>query len=115
MVDPASNVIYGVQYPERIYETFESIPPGVVATLLFIEDRQLLDERRPFLNPAINWARLGRAVMVDTLVRIGNEFLFSGDWWISILPGAMLVALSLSVNLLGDWLRDALNPRLAGT
>jgi len=52
---------------------------------------------------------------LGTLVRIGNEFLFSGDWWISILPGAMLVALSLSVNLLGDWLRDALNPRLAGT
>jgi peptide/nickel transport system permease protein len=52
---------------------------------------------------------------LGTLVRIGNEFLFSGDWWISILPGAMLVALSLSVNLLGDWLRDALNPRLAST
>jgi len=52
---------------------------------------------------------------LGTLVRIGNEFLFSGDWWISILPGTMLVALSLSVNLLGDWLRDALNPRLAGT
>ena len=52
---------------------------------------------------------------LGTLVRIGNEFLFSGDWWISILPGIMLVALSLSVNLLGDWLRDALNPRLAGT
>ena len=52
---------------------------------------------------------------LGTLVRIGNEFLFSGDWWISILPGTMLVALSLSVNLFGDWLRDALNPRLAGT
>ena len=52
---------------------------------------------------------------LGTLVRIGNEFLFSGDWWISILPGAMLVALALSANLLGDWLRDALNPRLTGT
>jgi peptide/nickel transport system permease protein len=52
---------------------------------------------------------------LGTLVRIGNEFLFSGDWWISILPGAVLVALSLSANLLGDWLRDAMNPRLAGT
>jgi peptide/nickel transport system permease protein len=46
------------------------------------------------------------------MVRIGNEFLFSGDWWISIVPGAVLVLLSLAVNLLGDWLRDALNPRL---
>jgi peptide/nickel transport system permease protein len=49
---------------------------------------------------------------LGTLVRIGNEFLFSGDWWISLLPGAALVALSLGVNLLGDWLRDTLNPRL---
>jgi len=49
---------------------------------------------------------------LGTLVRIGNEFLFSGSWWISIFPGMTLVVLSLSVNLLGDWLRDALNPRL---
>ena len=49
---------------------------------------------------------------LGSLVRIGNEFLFSGDWWISVIPGAVLVALSLAVNLLGDWLRDALNPRL---
>jgi len=52
---------------------------------------------------------------LGSLIRIGNEFLFSGDWWISILPGAVLVLLSLSVNLLGDWLRDALNPKLGGS
>jgi peptide/nickel transport system permease protein len=51
---------------------------------------------------------------LGSLVRIGNEFLFSGDWWISTVPGAVLVLLSLAVNLLGDWLRDALNPRLSG-
>jgi len=50
---------------------------------------------------------------LGSLVRIGNEFLFSGDWWISAVPGAVLVLLSLAVNLLGDWLRDALNPRLS--
>jgi len=50
---------------------------------------------------------------LGSLVSIGNEFLFSGDWWISIFPGAMLLVLCLSVNLLGDWLRDALNPRLS--
>jgi len=50
---------------------------------------------------------------LGSLVSIGNEFLFSGDWWISIFPGGMLVVLCLSVNLLGDWLRDALNPRLS--
>jgi peptide/nickel transport system permease protein len=50
---------------------------------------------------------------LGSLVRIGNEFIFSGDWWISACPGLLLVALSLSVNLFGDWLRDALNPKLA--
>jgi peptide/nickel transport system permease protein len=49
---------------------------------------------------------------LGTLIRIGNEFLFSGEWWITIFPGAALVLLVLSVNLLGDWLRDALNPKL---
>lgn len=49
---------------------------------------------------------------LGTLIRIGNDFLFSGEWWIVLFPGAMLVLIALSVNLLGDWLRDALNPRL---
>lgn len=52
------------------------------------------------------------APSLGTLIRIGNDFLFSGEWWITIFPGLMLVLLVLSVNLLGDWLRDALNPRL---
>jgi peptide/nickel transport system permease protein len=49
---------------------------------------------------------------LGTLIRVGQDFLFSGEWWITIFPGAMLVMIALSVNLLGDWLRDALNPRL---
>jgi len=49
---------------------------------------------------------------LGTLIRIGNDFLFSGEWWITIFPGFALAALVLSVNLLGDWLRDALNPKL---
>lgn len=49
---------------------------------------------------------------LGTLIRIGNEYLFSGEWWITIFPGATLIILSLSVNLFGDWLRDALNPKL---
>ena len=49
---------------------------------------------------------------LGTLIRIGNAFLFSGEWWLTIFPGAALVGMVLSVNLLGDWLRDALNPRL---
>jgi peptide/nickel transport system permease protein len=49
---------------------------------------------------------------LGTLIRIGNDFLFSGEWWITIFPGLALITLVLSVNLLGDWLRDALNPKL---
>ena len=49
---------------------------------------------------------------LGTLIRIGNEFLHSGDWWITVFPGVTLAALVLAVNLLGDWLRDALNPKL---
>ena len=49
---------------------------------------------------------------VGTLIRIGNDFLFSGEWWITVFPGITLVLMVLSINLLGDWLRDALNPRL---
>ena len=49
---------------------------------------------------------------LGTLIRVGNDFLFSGSWWITIFPGAVLAILVLAVNLLGDWLRDALNPKL---
>jgi peptide/nickel transport system permease protein len=49
---------------------------------------------------------------LGTLIRVGNDFLFSGEWWIAVFPGTALVVLVLSVNLLGDWLRDALNPKL---
>ncbi len=49
---------------------------------------------------------------LGTLIRIGNDFLFSGEWWVAIFPGIALVLMVLSINLLGDWLRDALNPRL---
>ena len=49
---------------------------------------------------------------LGTLIRIGQGFLFSGEWWIILFPSLTLLALALSVNLLGDWLRDALNPKL---
>ncbi|MBP6119222.1 MAG: ABC transporter permease, partial [Giesbergeria sp.] len=48
---------------------------------------------------------------LGTLIRVGNDYIFSGEWWITVFPGVMLVLIALSVNLLGDWLRDALNPR----
>jgi peptide/nickel transport system permease protein len=49
---------------------------------------------------------------LGTLIRIGNDFLYAGEWWITLFPGAALVLISMSINLLGDWLRDALDPRL---
>ena len=49
---------------------------------------------------------------LGTLIRVGQDFLFSGEWWIVLFPGITLLLLALAVNLLGDWLRDALNPRL---
>ncbi|QDG75053.1 ABC transporter permease [Labrenzia sp. PHM005] len=49
---------------------------------------------------------------LGTLIAIGNDFLYSGEWWIAIFPGIALALLVLNVNLLGDWLRDALNPKL---
>ena len=49
---------------------------------------------------------------LGTLIRVGNDFMFSGEWWVMVFPGAALVVMVLSVNLLGDWLRDALNPKL---
>jgi peptide/nickel transport system permease protein len=49
---------------------------------------------------------------LGTLIRTGNDFLFSGEWWITVFPGAALVIIVLSINIIGDWLRDALNPKL---
>jgi len=49
---------------------------------------------------------------LGTLIRIGNDYLFSGEWWIIVFPGLALIVLAVAVNLLGDWMRDAFNPRL---
>jgi peptide/nickel transport system permease protein len=49
---------------------------------------------------------------LGTLIRVGNDYLLSGDWWIAVFPGLILALLILSVNLLGDWVRDTLNPKL---
>jgi peptide/nickel transport system permease protein len=49
---------------------------------------------------------------LGTLIRFGNDFLFSGQWWVTVFPGVALILMVLAINLLGDWLRDALNPRL---
>ncbi len=48
---------------------------------------------------------------LGTLIRIGQQFLLSGEWWILTFPALLLLVLALSINLLGDWLRETLNPR----
>ncbi|HBK05358.1 MAG TPA: ABC transporter permease [Acetobacteraceae bacterium] len=52
------------------------------------------------------------APSLGTLIRFGDDFLFSGQWWVTVFPGLTLILMVLAINLLGDWLRDALNPRL---
>jgi peptide/nickel transport system permease protein len=49
---------------------------------------------------------------LGTLIRFGDDYLFSGQWWVTVFPGLALILLVLAINLLGDWLRDALNPKL---
>ena len=49
---------------------------------------------------------------LGTLIKTGSEYLFSGEWWMTIFPATALIVLVLSVNVIGDWLRDALNPKL---
>jgi membrane peptidoglycan carboxypeptidase len=63
IMDPTGQVLYRKLFPGRIYPNFEAIPPVVTASLLFIEDRNLLDARTPEKNPAVNWPRLFRAVL----------------------------------------------------
>ena len=50
---------------------------------------------------------------LGTLIRVGNEFLYSGLWWITLFPAIALVVLVFAINMLGDWMRDALNPKLS--
>ena len=56
--------------------------------------------------------RIADLALSGTFINEGNKQLFSGAWWLVIFPGATLVLIALSINLFGDWLRDALNPRL---
>jgi peptide/nickel transport system permease protein len=82
--------------------------PVLVLTTIDIGQAILIEATLSFLGVGVP----PTTPSLGTLIRIGGDFLFSGEWWITVFPGAMLVLIALSVNLLGDWLRDALNPRL---
>ncbi len=73
VVDRQGGSLYEARSPERAYESFDVVPPLVVRTLLFIENREVLDAQRPHLNPAVEWHRLAKAVGVDILGRLGRQ------------------------------------------
>jgi membrane peptidoglycan carboxypeptidase len=73
VTDRRGEPLYEARTPERVFETFDSIPPLVVRTLLFIENREILDAERPRLNPAVEWSRLARAIGFDVLGRLGRQ------------------------------------------
>ena len=70
--DAYGKPLYRATYPVRGYASFDQIPPRIVQSLLFIENRDLLDPERPYLNPAVDWARFGRAAVAQ-LVKIVDE------------------------------------------
>ncbi len=73
ILDRRGQVLYKASFPERIYPSFDSIPRLVVDTLLFIENRELLDPGSPFRNPAVEWDRLGKAVLDMTSGLLGGH------------------------------------------
>lgn len=85
-----------------------SLGPVLVIATINIAQAILTEATLSFLGVGVP----PTAPSLGTMINNGNNFLYSGEWWLVIFPGAALVLLCMSVNLLGDWLRDALNPRL---
>ncbi len=92
---------------------FRHILPNCLTLLLVISTLQVA--QAVMTEAALSFIGLGMPVTqpsLGTLIRSGFEYFFSGLWWITLFPGLLLVLLSLSINLLGDWLRDYLNPKI---
>ena len=92
---------------------FRHIMPNVLGPVLVIATIQLA--LAVITEATLSFLGVGvppTSPSLGTLIRVGNDYLFSGEWWITIFPGVALVILVLAINLLGDWLRDALNPKL---
>jgi membrane peptidoglycan carboxypeptidase len=73
VLDRTKGPLYATRYPEQVYERFEAVPPLLVNTLLFIENRELLDPGHPYRNPVVDWRRLAKAVGVEALGRLGGD------------------------------------------
>jgi peptide/nickel transport system permease protein len=92
---------------------FKHVLPNVVGPVLILATVQIAtaiitEATLSFLGVGAPPTRPSLGTLIDN----GNKYLYSGEWWITVFPGLALVMLVLSVNLLGDWLRDALNPKL---
>ena len=97
--------------PVRIM--FRHILPNTLSPILVISTVQIANAI--VSEAALSFLGLGMPVTkpsLGSLINSGFEFIFSGSWWITIIPGIVLVVLVLVMNLLGDWLRDVLNPKL---
>ncbi len=97
----------------RIAILFKHVLPNVVGPVLILATVQIAtaiitEATLSFLGVGAPPTRPSLGTLIDN----GNKYLYSGEWWITVFPGLALVMLVLSVNLLGDWLRDALNPKL---
>ncbi len=92
---------------------FSQILPNCLTPILVISTLQVA--QAVMTEAALSFIGLGMPVTqpsLGTLIRSGFDYFFSGFWWITLFPGILLVLLSLSINLLGDWLRDYLNPKI---
>jgi len=115
MVERSREYVYAAQLVGRrpVAILFSHILPNVMGPVLVIATINLA--MAILIEATLSFLGVGMPPTnpsLGTLIRVGNEYLFSGVWWVVIFPSLTLVALVLAVNLLGDWLRDALNPKL---
>lgn len=115
MVERSREYVYAAQLVGRrpFAILFSHILPNVMGPVLVIATINLA--MAILIEATLSFLGVGMPPTnpsLGTLIRVGNEYLFSGIWWVVIFPSLTLVALVLAVNLLGDWLRDALNPKL---
>ena len=102
--------VIGVGTPAIVFRHLlpNVLGPVLVLATINIATAILIEATLSFLGVGVPPTRPS----LGTLIRVGQDYLFSGEWWITIFPGAALVIMVLAINLLGDWLRDALNPKL---
>ena len=97
----------------RVRIMLRHVLPNTLSPILVISTVQVAEA--VMTEAALSFLGLGMPVdqpSLGALIRSGFEFIFSGSWWITLFPALVLIALILAINLLGDWLRDVLNPKL---